>query len=111
MQRWQRRKWRRKVFCLWPSSLSKTSAGNSGRPAQIKKYEGHDDYQDDDVNDAVIAYDGIEGERPSPQGLGPQWEAGASGKVESFVCPPSLAEYLLTFLKAEDSLAFLKAES
>ena len=55
-------------------------------------------------DDAVIADDDIEGERPSPQGLGPQWEAGASGKFETFLCPPSLAEGSLTFLKAEDSL-------
>ena len=61
--------------------------------------------------EAGIAGDDIKDRRPSPQGLGPQWEAGASGKFESFVCPPSLAEYLLTYLKAEDSLAFLKAES
>ena len=61
-----------------------------------------------DDDDDVIADDDFEEELPSPQGLGPQWEFGASGKFESVVCPPSLAEGSLAFLKAEDSLAFFK---
>ena len=82
MQRWQSRKWCRKVFCLRSSNFSKTSADNFGCPANIEGHEYHNDLKMVILlTMPVLVYNWI----PSPQGLGPQWEVGASGNFESFV--------------------------
>ena len=66
IQRWQSRKWCRKEFCPKPMNFSGSSADYFGWPEKFRN-----------IKLVIWCFD-IEGLRPSPQGLGPQWEVGAS---------------------------------